>query len=117
MSDRRYRTAAWRKTRAYVIARDRRCMVEGPKCNGFPQTAHHTLPTSQYPELFFDVRYIVAACLPCNQHGGETKAENRANRTTIAYLERQLDEAHARIAELENDQAKPSRRRVRPAIR
>jgi hypothetical protein len=62
-------------------------MVRGPNCNGLAQTAHHTLPTSQYPELFFDVRYIVASCLPCNAHGSTVRAENRANRMTIAHLE------------------------------
>lgn len=88
-------------------------MVGGPKCNGLAQTAHHTLPVSQYPELFFDVRYIVGCCTPCNSHGAETRAENRANRMTIAQLERELDEAYARIAELEAESAK---RKMVPAI-
>jgi hypothetical protein len=58
------------------------------------------LPTSQYPELFFDVRYIVGCCRQCNAHGGQVKSANRANRMTISHFERVVEEREAEIEDL-----------------
>jgi 5-methylcytosine-specific restriction endonuclease McrA len=112
--DRRYSSAGWQKLRRFVIARDGGlCQVQGPRCAIVATTAHHRLPSSQYPELFWDPANLEASCTPCNHHGAQVKAENRANRQTIARLERELADAHARIAELE---AEPERKPARPAI-
>jgi 5-methylcytosine-specific restriction endonuclease McrA len=112
--DRRYSTAAWQKLRRFVIARGGGiCQVRGPRCLGIATTAHHKLPSSQYPELFWDPANLEASCTPCNHHGASVKNENRVNRQTIAQLERELADAHARIAELEAERAK---RRMTPAI-
>jgi 5-methylcytosine-specific restriction endonuclease McrA len=114
MRDRRYSTTAWQKLRRLVIARaGGRCEVEGPRCLGIATTAHHKLPSSQYPELFWDPSNLEASCTPCNHHGANVKAENRVNRQTIAHLERQLADAHERIAELE---AAAAKRKTVPAI-
>ena len=59
------------------------------------------MPTSQYPELFFNPEYlVVASCAPCNRHGAVTQAENRNNRMTIAYLEQVLEAQQEQIEEL-----------------
>jgi 5-methylcytosine-specific restriction endonuclease McrA len=86
VADRRYKTARWQKTRAYVIARDGRCLLNrSSRCNGLPQTAHHTKPTSQFPAYFFDTRFIVAACKPCNfSDGSRIAAQN--TQATIEQL-------------------------------
>jgi 5-methylcytosine-specific restriction endonuclease McrA len=114
MRDRRYSSAAWQKLRRFVIARDGGiCQVQGPRCLGIATTAHHRLPSSQYPERFWDPANLEASCTPCNHHGASVKAENCVNRQTIAQLERELADAHARIAELE---AAAANRKIVPAI-
>jgi hypothetical protein len=55
------------------------------------------LPTSQYPERFFDVRYIVGCCRRCNAHGGQVKSANRANRMTISHLEQVVRNGRPRL--------------------
>jgi hypothetical protein len=115
-----YSTARWQKTRAFVIRRDRRCLVEGPNCNGRAETAHHTKPSSQFPEFFFDVRYIVGCCIPCSRHGAVTQSENRNFRMTIAHLEEvietqglEIERLVHRLAAYENG---PEREHAKPAI-
>jgi 5-methylcytosine-specific restriction endonuclease McrA len=122
--DRRYSAAAWQKLRRLVIARaGGMCEVQGPRCLGIATTAHHKLPSSQYPELFWDPANLEASCMPCNHHGAQVKAENRANRQTIAHLERIIDDQAAeievllhRLAQYENG-VEPERKRAKPAIR
>ncbi len=58
------------------------CQVRDPRCTGVATTAHHTRPTSQDPELFWNPEYLQASCGPCNRHGAVTASENRANRQT-----------------------------------
>jgi HNH endonuclease len=100
MRDRRYSTAAWRRTRRRVILRaGGRCEVRGPRCTGIATTAHHLVPTSQ-GGAFFDLLNLQAACAPCNHHGAVTKSENRNYRQAIAYLERQLEQLEIENAEL-----------------
>jgi 5-methylcytosine-specific restriction endonuclease McrA len=121
--DRRYSTAAWQKLRRFVIARDGGvCQVGGPHCRIVATTAHHKLPSSQYPERFWDPTNLEASCTPCNHHGAQVKAENRANRQTIANLERIIDEQAAEIELLLHrlaayEQPKPKRKPSVPAIR
>jgi hypothetical protein len=79
------------------------------------------LPTSQYPELFFDVRYIVGCCRQCNAHGGQVKSANRANRMTISHFERVVEEREAEIEDLRaelarRDELEPVTRRAEPRI-
>jgi 5-methylcytosine-specific restriction protein A len=124
MRDRRYSTAAWQKLRRFVIARDGGlCQVQGPRCEVVASTAHHRLPSSQHPELFWDPANLEASCRPCNHHGAQVKAENRVNRQTIAHLERIIDAQAAeievllhRLAQYENG-VEPERKRAKPAIR
>jgi 5-methylcytosine-specific restriction endonuclease McrA len=118
MRDRRYSTQAWRRLRARVIARaGGRCEVKGPRCIGIASSAHHILPSSQYPEAFWDLSNLQAACAPCNHHGAVTKSENRANRQTIAVLEDIVENQERLIGELfealsayENGRTKATRR-------
>jgi 5-methylcytosine-specific restriction endonuclease McrA len=125
MRDRRYSTAAWRRLRRFVIVRAGGiCQVHGPRCTGIATTAHHKLPTSQYPELFFDPSNVEASCTPCNRHGAVTQAENRANRQTIAHLEAVIEEREAEIARLaaqlagceHGEAVEPERPRLSPRI-
>jgi 5-methylcytosine-specific restriction endonuclease McrA len=54
MSDRRHSTARWQRLRRQVIARDGGiCQIQGPRCRGVANSAHHVLPSSQYPEQFW----------------------------------------------------------------
>jgi hypothetical protein len=98
-------------------------MLNGPRCNGRPETAHHTKPTSQFPELFFDVRFIVAACKPCNYGDGAViRATNRDTRMLVAHLEQVIKDQQAEIAELvatlaRYESGEPKRKRAKPAIR
>jgi hypothetical protein len=116
-----YSTSRWQKTSRFVIARDRVCRVRAPGCTGRAETAHHLLPTSQYPEKFFDVRFIVGCCRRCNAHGGQVKSTNRANRMTISHLERVVEEREAEIEDLRaelarRDEAERTARHVVPRI-
>jgi 5-methylcytosine-specific restriction endonuclease McrA len=100
MSDARYNTSLWQRTRKYVIARDQVCMLRSsPRCNGRAETAHHQLPTSQNPEYFFAVEYIVGACKPCNfADGARVKAANQ--RQTVAFLQQLVEEQGQQIDRL-----------------
>jgi 5-methylcytosine-specific restriction endonuclease McrA len=100
MRDRRYSTAAWRRTRRRVILRAGGvCQIGGPRCTEIATTAHHVVPTSQ-GGAFFDLQNLQAACAPCNHHGAVTKFENRNYRQAIAYLERQLEQLEIENAQL-----------------
>jgi 5-methylcytosine-specific restriction endonuclease McrA len=62
-------------------------------------TCHHLLPSSQYPEAFWDPGNLQASCRACNYAGGAyTKAENR--RWRIAQLEQVIDAQQANIDQL-----------------
>jgi hypothetical protein len=63
-------------------------------------TAHHRLPSSQYPELFWSLTNLEASCGPCNAHGAKVKNENRINRMEIARLERVIENQQVEIAVL-----------------
>jgi hypothetical protein len=74
--------------------------VRGPRCTTVATTAHHILPSSQYSELFWDPSNLEAACRRCNDHGAVVKAENRANRQTIAHLEGTIEKQRVEIERL-----------------
>jgi hypothetical protein len=82
------------------------CQVRGPRCTTVATTAHHILPSSQYPELFFDPSNLEASCRRCNDHGAVVKAENRVNRMTIAHLEDVIEEQRAEIERLAGELAR-----------
>jgi 5-methylcytosine-specific restriction endonuclease McrA len=101
MRDRRYNTTRWKRTRRLVIFRaGGLCQVRGPNCKIHATTAHHRLPSSQYPDLFWDLSNLEASCRPCNAHGANVKNENRVNRMEIARLERVIENQQAEIAVL-----------------
>ena len=121
MADRRYNTQRWKKLRRLIIHRDGGlCQVQGPRCANVATTAHHILPSSQYPERFWDPSNLQASCGPCNHHGANVKHENRVNRQEIAALERVIAEQQvvieqlvAQLAESENGlPAEPARPRM-----
>jgi 5-methylcytosine-specific restriction enzyme A len=117
MRDRRYSTAAWQRLRRFVIARDGGiCQVAGPRCEVVATSAHHKLPSSQHPELFWDPSNLEASCRPCNHHGAQVKAENRANRQTIAHLEQIIESQEAEIEELTTRLAEVERQPATPRI-
>jgi hypothetical protein len=76
------------------------CQVQGPRCTIVATTAHHVLPSSQYPERFWEPTNLEASCGPCNHHGANVKHENRVNRQEIAALERVIEEQQAVIEQL-----------------
>jgi hypothetical protein len=98
--DPRYSTAAWQKTRRMILQRDGyQCQIQGPRCKGYADTAHHIIPSSQRPDLFFDPNNLAAACKPCNfGGGGKVGAENRNSRITL--LENIIEAQAQRINEL-----------------
>jgi 5-methylcytosine-specific restriction endonuclease McrA len=124
MSDRRYSTAAWQRLRRQVLAREGYvCQVQGPRCTGYADTCNHLLPSSQYPELFWDPTNLQAASRACNYAGGAyTKAENR--RSKIAQLEEAIVDQQNTIAELiarlatyeDGPATEPAANRPRPRI-
>jgi 5-methylcytosine-specific restriction endonuclease McrA len=123
--DPRYNTGAWQRTRKYVIARDQVCMLQtSPRCNGRAETAHHTLPTSQYPEAFFAVDCIVASCKPCNfADGARIKAANQRQtvgdlRALVEQQWQQIQELQERLAAYEGERSQPAPPQTRqlPAI-
>ena len=127
MADRRYSSQRWQRLRLLVLQRDEHaCRIQGPRCRGIANTVHHILPSSQYPELFWDPSNLQAACGPCNYaDGGYLKAENRqASQHRIAELERiierqeqQIDElAEALAAARDGPTAEPAPTRRQPAI-
>jgi hypothetical protein len=134
MSDRRYSTARWQRLRRAVLARDGHiCRIEGPRCVGYANTAHHVLPSSTHPHLFFEPSNVVAACSRCNFGGGANIAagNRRAAGMRIAeleqrnwHLEQAVEELELRCEELgvalaaatNNPAGKPARKRARPAI-
>jgi 5-methylcytosine-specific restriction endonuclease McrA len=62
MSDRRYSTARWQRLRKAVLAHHGHvCQIQGPRCRGIANTVHHILPSSQYPELFWNPENLEAA--------------------------------------------------------
>ena len=96
------------------------CQIRGPRCLGRATTVHHVLPSSQYPELFFASHNLQSACARCNSgEGAQIASDNRANRATVAHLERvveqqadEIDELHRRLDQYEHPQPRPT-----PAIR
>jgi 5-methylcytosine-specific restriction endonuclease McrA len=118
-----YRTQAWRRLRKQVLIRDGFvCQVNGPNCEHVATTAHHKLPASQHPELFFSPENVQAACARCNDHGGAVKGENRANRQTISVLEARIEELELELMAMagrlaEYEPLKPKRKLGPPAIR
>jgi 5-methylcytosine-specific restriction endonuclease McrA len=119
MSDRRYSTASWQKLRRAVLAHyGHVCQVEGPRCTGYATTVHHILPSSQYPELFWNPENLEAACSPCNYGDGSRIAAENTRRTIerlyaiIEEQEQQIEQMAERLARYEDQAAK---RRV-PAI-
>ena len=71
MSDRRYSTSAWQKTRKAILQRDGYiCQIRGPRCTGRADSVHHILPSSQRPDLFFASDNLQASCRTCNSGGG-----------------------------------------------
>jgi 5-methylcytosine-specific restriction endonuclease McrA len=100
MSDRRYSTARWQKLRRAVLAHyGYVCQVEGPRCTGHATTAHHVVPSSQAPELFWEPSNLVASCSRCNYGGGaRVAAEN--TRRTIERLCALVEEQEQQIAQM-----------------
>ena len=109
-----YSTSRWQKTRAYVIARDGRCMLNGPRCNGCAQTAHHTKPSSQFPQLFFDTRFIVASCRVAHQNTRQT-IENLC--ALVEQQDQQIKQLLEQLTQYENGHGQSAKHRAMPAIR
>jgi 5-methylcytosine-specific restriction endonuclease McrA len=100
MSDRRYSTSRWQRLRRGVLARDGHvCQIQGPHCHGVANTVHHILPSSQYPELFWNPDNLEAACSACNYGGGSrVAAEN--TRQTIERLSSLVEEQEQQIVQM-----------------
>jgi hypothetical protein len=98
--DPRYSTAAWQRLRRAVLERDGyACRIEGPRCRGHATTAHHIVPSSQAPHLFWEPSKLAAACGRCNYgDGASIAAEN--TRQKIAMLEEVIWRQDAEIARL-----------------
>ena len=108
MSDRRYTTSAWQKTRKAILQRDGyACQIRGPRCTGQATAVHHIIPSSQRPDLFFASENLQAACLPCNSGGGRAIAVQNGNNNllqfaeAIAHLSDRIDAVSERVLVLE----------------
>ena len=81
MSDRRYSTSAWQKTRRAILQRDGYvCQIRGPRCTHRATAVHHIIPSSQRPDLFFASDNLAAACQACN--AGEGRRVGLENQQT-----------------------------------
>ncbi|MBX8687665.1 HNH endonuclease [Mycobacterium sp. 20091114027_K0903767] len=67
-------TAAWKKIRAGILARDNYyCQIQDPRrCLGRATTVDKIIPASRRPDLALDATNLRAACRPCNEHKGRT---------------------------------------------
>jgi 5-methylcytosine-specific restriction endonuclease McrA len=104
MSDRRYSTARWQRLRKAVLNRDGHiCQIQGPRCRRYANTAHHVLPSSTHPHLFFQPSNVVAACGACNfgEGAGIAAGNRRAAGERIAELERRNWHLQEAVEELE----------------
>jgi 5-methylcytosine-specific restriction endonuclease McrA len=97
-----YSTSQWRRTRAVVLYRaGGLCEVRGPKCREIATTAHHVLPSSTHPHLFFVLSNLQAACGPCNYGGGRQVAvDNRTAHQLVEHLQQVVEEQREQIEEL-----------------
>ena len=127
MSDRRYSTSAWQKTRRAILQRDGYvCQIQGPRCTHRATSVHHIVPSSQRPDLFWDASNLAAACQACNSGGGRAIAVENGRNTllqlagAIQQLSDRVFAVSERVAQLEratghtqsNDQALPTSRPV-----
>jgi 5-methylcytosine-specific restriction endonuclease McrA len=109
VSDRRYSTSAWQRTRKAILRRDGYvCRIQGPRCTGRATTVHHVIPSSQRPDLFWSAENLVSACGRCNYGGGaRIQAENRRLQTEQLYeiiesQQAQIEQLLERLAQYEN---------------
>jgi hypothetical protein len=121
VSDRRYSTAAWQRTRKAILRRDgHTCQIQGPRCRGIATTVHHRIPSSQRPDLFYDSENLVAACTTCNYGGGNrVRVDNGRRRLEqleqiILAQDQRIQELLAQLAEHEAEHPDPGLRRARP---
>lgn len=77
-------TRAWRKLRAYVLARDSyRCQIKLPGCTSAATHVHHTLGRAVTGD---DPRYLQAACAHCNiKTGDPTKTADPRGRSATKW--------------------------------
>lgn len=105
VSDHRYSTSAWQRTRKAILRRyNHECQIRGSHCLGYTTTVHHIIPSSQAPYLFFADDNLVAACTRRNySDGGRLQSQNRRSRvaqleTIIQNQQQLIDTLLARIA-------------------
>jgi hypothetical protein len=128
VSDPRYGTNAWKRTRRAILRRDgHQCLIQGPGCLGYATTVHHLTPSSVAPDLFYASDNLVSACTRCNYaHGarlktGRRSAEIAAYKQLIEDQWRMIAELHDRVGQLEaqleqRHRANPPQKRREPAI-
>jgi 5-methylcytosine-specific restriction endonuclease McrA len=112
-----YGTQLWRRTRRSILHRHGYlCRLQGPKCTRIAETVHHLLPSSQFPERFYDPTNLVAACRPCNYSGGrEVQLGNRTARQMVSHLEQIVEQQPAELEELRRElDAERNGQRSRP---
>ena len=62
-------TAAWRRVRAFVLARDQwRCQLKLDGCTTLATCVHHTVGKAVSGD---DPAFLVASCKACNLHVGD----------------------------------------------
>jgi uncharacterized coiled-coil protein SlyX len=92
------------------------CQIQGPRWTGYATTVDHILPSSQYPELFWNPENLEAACRRCNYGDGAcVAAEN--TRQTIERLQQIIGEQQAQIDRLLEKARRLRSRRAREACR
>jgi hypothetical protein len=104
VADRRYRTQAWQRLRLQVLARDAYvCQIRGARCTGVATTVDHLVPTSQWPEGFWEPENLQAACTACNYGGGaQIAADNRRRgQARLLELEQENQRLERAVEELE----------------
>jgi 5-methylcytosine-specific restriction endonuclease McrA len=119
VSDRRYKTARWQRLRKAVLDHyGYVCQIQGPRCTGHATTVHHLIPSSQAPELFWQLENLTASCARCNySDGARVAAQNTRHTIEQLYaLVEQQDQQIARLMEkLAHYEDQAAKRRV-PAI-
>jgi 5-methylcytosine-specific restriction endonuclease McrA len=120
--DSRYGTAPWKKLRRQVLAEAGGvCEIQGPRCTGIATTVDHVVPSSQWPDGFWQRENPRASCPRCNFSGGAAlAAESRRREQAKLYdliwrQQSEIDSLRARLARYED--ANGARRARKPAIR
>lgn len=77
-------SAMWKRTRLFVLDRDRwRCQVKGDHCQGWANQVDHVIPRADGGAMF-EPSNLRACCGPCNR-GRSASRTNDMRRGRLTY--------------------------------